>query len=319
MATLSAKSVSGQFNKESRETTLSVAFVYNSTEGKTGAVATLDALGLVPEKPPGADGLNGQFFLKTCSASPESAHRSVFNVQATYSDLTKSKDDAGKGGKGNDGGGGGGRGPCMPPDTETTSTIRAMKDYPINNRCGEPITPSPQIEVTMLQRTVVTHKKIGFATGGERDAVISDAQNDLDNNIGKIDIDETNRQNQKRGINMRDLGEGGRCEKEEGAPAIGHNEIEREKNAPCGSLLTGGSIGAPQKGPCGEYVAITKTFIDGNFRAPGIVQVGFKNCMGQSSGSDMHVGTLDGQRFPMVALGKIGGVIAWPGQPKPNQ
>ena len=319
MATLSAKSVSGQFNKESRETTLSVSFIYNSTEGKTGAEGTLDALALVPEKPPGADGPNGQFFLKTCSASPESAHRSVFNVQATYSDLAKSKDDTGKGGKGNDGGGGGGGGNCMPPDTETTSTIRAMKDYPINNHCGEPILPSPQIEVTMLQRTVVTHKLL-TASDELLGESVAQAQNDLDNNIGKIDIDETNRQNQKRGINMRDLGEGGRCAKEEGAPALGRNEIEREKNAPCGSLLTGGSIGAPQKGPCGSYIAITKTFIDGNFRAPGIVQVGFKNCKGQSSGSDMHVGTLDGQRFPMVALGNIGGgLIAWPGQPKPNK
>ena len=324
MATLSAKSVSGQFNKESRETTLSVAFVYNSTEGKTGAAATLNALGLVPEKPPGADGPNSQFFLKTCSASPESAHRSVFNVQATYSDHAKDgkSEQSGKGGKGNDkggGGGGGGRGKCLPPDTETTSTIRAMKDYPINNHCGEPIVPSPQIEVTMLQRTVVTHKSLDMMTQGEKDAVIAGAQNDLANNVGKIDVDETNRQNGKRGIDMRKQAEGGMCEKEEGAPALGHNEIEREKNAPCGSLLTGGSISAPQKGPCGNYIAITKTFIDGNFRAPGIVQVGFKNCKGQSSGSDMHVGTLDGQRFPMVALGKIGGVIAWPGQPKPNK
>ena len=320
MATLNAKSVSGQFNKESRETTLSVAFVYNSTEGKTGAVATLDALGLVPEKPPGADGPNGQFFLKTCSASPESAHRSVFNVQATYSDLTKSKEQSGKGGKGNDGGGGGGGGKCMPPDTETTSTIRAMKAYPIRNQCKEPILPSPQIEVTMLQRTVVTYELMTATDELITEQTIAQAQNDLDNNIGRIDIDETNRMNQRRGIDMRDQNPGGRCAKEEGAPALGHNEVEREKNAPCGSLLTGGSIGAPQKGPCGNYVAVTRTFIDGNFRAPGIVQTGFKKCKGQSSGADMHVGTLDGQRFPMVALGNIGGgLIAWPGQPKPNQ
>ena len=99
MATLNAKSVSGQFNKESRETTLSVSFIYNSTEGKTGAEGTLDALALVPEKPPGADGPNGQFFLKTCSASPESAHRSVFNAQATYSDLAKAKSRQGREGK----------------------------------------------------------------------------------------------------------------------------------------------------------------------------------------------------------------------------
>ena len=171
----------------------------------------------------------------------------------------------------------------------------------------------------MLQRTVVTHKLL-TASDELLGESVAQAQNDLDNNIGKIDIDETNRQNQRRGINMRDQGAGGRCAKEEGAPALGHNEIEREKNAPCGSLLTGGSIGAPQKGPCGSYIAITKTFIDGNFRAPGIVQTGFKKCRGQSSGADMHVGTLDGQRFPMVALGNIGGgLIAWPGQPKPNQ
>ena len=262
MATLNAKSVSGQFNKESNETTLSVSFVYNSTEGKTGAVATLDALGLVPEKPPGADGPNGQFNLKTCSASPESAHRSVFNVQATYSDLVKNaKDDADGGGKGNDGGGGGGRGGCKPPGTETTSTVRAMKDYPINNHCGEPILPSPQIEVTMIQRTVTTYEM-------ETQETIAKTQNDLANNMGKIDVDETNLQNIKRGIDLRNVGPNGLCKKEKGAPAIGDNEQEREKNAPCGSMLTGGGIGAPQKGPCGNYVAITKTFVDGNFRAP---------------------------------------------------
>ena len=311
---INATKVSAQFDKSSRETTINVEFIY--TGGAGGAATALDALNAVSEKPPGLDGPNGQFNLKTCSANQNANSKGTYTINATYSDLAPNRNDSDKSSSGGNGGGGGkGRGDCSPKDTETTQSVRAMKDYPIVNHCGTPITPAPQIEVHMIQRTVT---KWEIISPGLEDFQRGQEQNGLQAGLGKIDLDETKKQNKNRGIDLRGMGEGGACEKEEGAPAIGETVQEREDNAPCGSLLTGGSVGESQKFPCGNFFPVTKTFVDGNFRAPGIVEVDYKKCP-QSSGADMHSGTLDGQRFPIVALQKVGGVIAWPGQPKPKK
>jgi hypothetical protein len=343
MATLDAQSISTTFDSESNKTSIQVVYIYKGTQ--TGAAAGLSAIKAVPATPPGLKG--EKFQLNQISADQNDEVRSLFTVTAVYDNATFSLEEKIQQAEGNTAGGasswappnsdlGGGETepfdevdaedfdglgdvgvpvPCTPPPTESTTTIRAMKDYPIKNACGTPILPSPQIEVHMIQRTVTEYRQSSdpnSATSPE----VAQAQNELNSGAGKIDPDETQRQNDRRGIDLTDTSDGGRCAEEEGAPAPGGDEFERSLNAPCGSLMTGGTVGAMQKGPCGAFFAVTKTFIDGNFRAPGIANVGYKKC-NQSSGSDMHVGTLDGQRYPIVALESIPGeVIAWPGQPK---
>ena len=304
---LEPKTINASYDESSGTTTINVSFIYESTSAITNASETttrvLQVIDAVPAKPP-----NGRrnFCLKSCSANVADNSKSLYNAQAVYSDdacdPSAGADSGGSGGNG----GGGGRGPCLPPKTQTSTTIRAMKDYPITNSCGTPILPTPQIEVAMLQRTVVEYH-MGKDT--------ADAENDLVDGMGKIDEEETEREDARRNKDLRGNVE---CPEVFGHPAAGENDDQRKKNRPCGSMLNGGSVGPIQSGPCGSYYAVTKNWVDGNFRSPGIAQVGYKKCYTGTGlgGTTMHTGTVDGQKFPIVAMENIGGgVIAWPGQP----
>lgn len=305
-AILRPTNISGGFNVETSVTTLSVDFVYESTKTIATAAdvtnATLDIINMVPNKPP-----NGSetLCLRSCSVNPIGGAKKGFTASASYDDKTPCEGRSGKGGKASDFPEGGGRGPCLPSDKETTNTVRAVKDFPLKNGCGTPIMPSPQIEVAMLQRTVVSYH-LGSDTG--------QAQNDLKDGMGKIDLQETDKQNAKLGIDQRDEKN---CPPNENAPAPGEDDDERFANRPCGSMLQGGSIGAVEQGPCGPMFPVTKTFVDGDFQAPGIYQADYLKCGDGRYGAtnELHTGYHDGQAFPIVALRGIGGVIPWPGQP----
>ena len=304
MAELKATQISGSYTVESGVTAVNVNFIYESTATITTAAhvgeETLKIIGLVPKKPPGG----GQNFgLRSCSVNAVDGNKNTYTVSASYDDHAKKENgrDAGKGGTGSGGGGGGGgRGACLPPDTETVTTVKAMKDIPLKNSCDTPIMPSPQVEVSMLQRTVVEHV-LGDDTSAE--------QLNLRDSIGKIDINETDRQDARLGIKQRD---GKNCPEDEMAPAPGADEDARKKNRPCGSLLNSGSIGPVQYGPCGPFFAVTKVFIDGDFQAKGIFEADYTKC---NYGNQLHTGVHNGKVFPIVALKGIGGVIPWPGQP----
>ena len=287
-------------------TTINVSYIYESTEAiTTDAVATneiLKVINLIPNKPP-----NGKqnFNLKSCNASQSAGEKPIISASATFDDATA----PGKGGsgQGSDPGGGGGRGACLPQDTETTSTVKAMKDYPIKNKCGTPILPTPQIEITLLQRT-----KVEYHLGSDT----SQDQNDLRDNVGNIDQAETDLQTRRTG---HDAQSEANCPPDGGAPPMPNADGQiDEANRPCGSLLNGGSIGAIQQGPCGPYYAVTKNFIDGDFSAPGIAQVGYANCDGYGATSSAHTATgPDGKLIPIVAMKGIpGSIIPWPGQPE---
>ena len=304
--TLNATSINGGFNTSDGVTTVSVNFVYESTKDIEDAAdvttETLRILSIVPNKPPGG---KDTLCLRSCSVNPIGGNKATFTASATYDDKTpcEGQPGSGKAGKASEFPGGGGRGPCLPPDKETVTTVRAMKDFPIKNGCGTPILPSPQIEVTLLQRTVVSYN-LGSDTG--------QAQRELKEGVGKIDLAETERQDQKLGIKQRGEKE---CPPDPNAPAPGHSQDERHKNRPCGSLLQSGSIGNVEQGPCGPMHAVTKTFVDGNFQAPGIFQADYMKCGGYGATNELHSGTFNGEQFPIVALRGIGGVIPWPGQP----
>jgi len=288
-------------------TSIDVSYIYESTAViTTGSKVTdeiLNVIDLVPGKPP-----NGKqnFNLKSCNASLATGSKPVITATATYDDATPASGKNGGGGNGSDPGGGGGRGACLPQDTETTSTVKAMKDYPINNRCGTPILPTPQIEVTLLQRT-----KVSYHLGSNT----ADAQNELRDGVGGIDQEETDLQARRTGHNAQSAEN---CPPDPGSPPMPNEDGQiDEANRPCGSLLNGGSIGAVQQGPCGPYFAVTKNFIDGNFSAPGIVQAGYAQCDGYGGGATAHTATgPDGKLIPIVAMKGIGGIIPWPGQPK---
>jgi hypothetical protein len=304
--TLDATSISGGFNTADSVTTMNVTFVYESTktidDAKAVANETLHVINLIPNKPPnGKDTL----CLRSCSVNPIGGNKATFTASATYDDKTpcEGKPGSGQGGKASEFPEGGGRGPCLPPPKETVTTIRAMKDFPLNNGCGTPILPSPQIEVTMLQRTVVEYE-LGSDTG--------QAQKNLRDGVGKIDLQETERQDQRLGIKQRGDKE---CPAQDNAPAPGNNADERAANRPCGSLLQSGGIGNVEQGPCGPMYAVTKTFIDGDFQAPGIFQADYLKCGGYGATNELHSGMHNGASFPIVALRGIGGVIPWPGQP----
>ena len=303
-AELKATQISGSYTVESGVTAVNVNFIYESTATITTAAhvgqETLKVINLVPKKPPGG----GQNFgLRSCSVNAVDGNKNTYTVSASYDDHAKKENgkDAGKGGTG-DGGGGGGRGACLPPDKETVTTVKAVKDIPMKNKCDTPILPSPQIEVTMLQRT-----KVEYFLGSDTGA----AQRELQEGIGKIDLQETEAQNAALGKDMRDAQN---CPDDEMKPAPGMNEEERIANRPCGSLLQNGSIGEVQQGPCGPYYAVTKTFIDGDFQAAGIFEADYTKC-GYGGNNQLHTGVHNGVQFPIVALKGIGGVIAWPGQP----
>jgi len=304
--TLKETSVNVAYAAGENTTTINVSFIYESTAAlTTAALVTSEILTIVkkvPNKPPGG---KQNFNLRSCSANQTSGSKTAFTASATYDDKTLPKDGEGGGGEGDDPDGGGGRGSCHPPKKETVSTIKAIKDFPLKNNCDTPIMPSPQIEVTLIQRTVVDHF-LGTDTG--------QAQNDLRNGIGKIDMAETRNQNGKLGIDQRDKDQ---CPPDENAPAPGINQDQQFRNRPCGSLLASGSIGAVEQGPCGPFYSVTKTFIDGDFQAPGIFQADFIKC-GYGGNNALHTGTHNGVNFPIVALRGIGGVIAWPGQPAIN-
>ena len=302
--TLNETAVNVSYAASENTTTINVSFIYESTAAlTTAALVTNEILAIikkVPNKPP-----NGKqnFNLRSCSANQTSGSKTAFTASATYDDKTLPKS-GGEKGKGDDPGGGGGRGSCLPPDTETTTTVKAMKDYPISNRCNTPILPTPQIEVTLLQRT-----KVSYHLGSDTSA----AQNELKDGVGKIDQAETERQDRKIGGQMQGKKE---CPEDAGAPPMpdANGKID-EKNRPCGSLLQAGSIGAIQQGPCGPYHAVTKNFLDGNFSAPGILQAGYAQC--DSSGATAHTAVgPDGKLIPIVAMKGIGGIIPWPGQPQ---
>jgi hypothetical protein len=288
-------------------TTISVSYIYESTAAiASDSDATdeiLKVLNLVPNKPP-----NGKenFNLKSCNASQAAGNKPVITAAATFDDVTPPRNR--NGGSGSDPGGGGGRGGCLPPDTETTSTIKAMKDYPIKNKCGTPILPTPQIEVTLLQRTKVEYH-LGSDTAPD--------QNDLRDNVGSIDQNETDLQAQRTGHNAQSAEN---CPPDGGAPPMPNADGQiDEANRPCGSLLQGGSIGAIQQGPCGSYYAVTKNYIDGDFSAPGIFEAGYANCNNYGQATSAHTATgPDGKLIPIVAMKGIGGIIPWPGQPKRN-
>ena len=306
MAELKARDITGGFTVETGVTSLSVNYVYESTStidtAKKVGEETLKIINLVPEKPPGG---GDNISLRTCNVSPlGDRKRNAFLVAATYDDAQKNdkSGNKGSGGKGSDPGGGGGRGPCLPPDKETTTTIRAMKDVALTNSCGTPVMPSPQVEVTMLQRTVTT-----FVLGTDK----SQAKKDLMDGVGKIDLQETEQQNNALGIDLRDEDH---CPPDPMSPAPGEDDDERFENRPCGSLLQGGNVGEIQNGPCGPYFAVTKTFIDGDFQAMGIYDADYMKC-GYGGNNQLHTGVHNGQVFPIVALRGIGGVTAWPGQP----
>jgi len=303
MAELKATQIGGNYTVENGVTAVNVNFIYESTAVITTAAhvgaETLKIIGLVPKKPPGG----GQNFgLRSCSVNAVDGNKNTYTVSASYDDHAKQENgrDAGKGGKGNDFGGG--RGACLPPDKETTTTIRAMKDVALKNSCGTPVMPSPQIEVTLLQRTVTT-----FQLGTDK----SQAKKDLMDGVGKIDLEETEKQNAALGIDLRDEKH---CPPDSMSPAPGADEDARFNNRPCGSLLQGGSVGDVQQGPCGPYFAITKTFIDGDFQAMGIYEADYTKC-GYGGNNQLHTGVHNGQVFPIVALKGIGGVMPWPGQP----
>ena len=300
-ATLDPTTIKGSFEVESGVTTINVTYVYISEENLVNAedVAeeTLKIINIVPNKPPsGGDRIR----LKNCNVQ-HTAAKNTFTVSATYDDNQKTQKSGNEnnGGKGNENNGGG-RGPCLPPDTETVSTVKAMKDIPLKNSCGTPVMPSPQVEVAMLQRTVVQYQ-MGDDTSAE--------QLDLKNSIGKIDLAETARQDAKLGIKQRD---NKNCPPDEMAPAPGADDDARRKNRPCGSLLNSGNIGPIEFGPCGPYFAVTKVFIDGDFQAQGIFEADYTKC---GYGNTLHTGVHNGEVFPIVALKGIGGVIPWPGQP----
>ena len=302
--TLNETAVNVSYSAGEGVTTINVSFIYESTKVITTAThvtnEVLNVLRRVPAKPPGG---KQNFNLNSCSANQTSGSKTTFTASATYDDATLPPDGE-KGSPGeNDPGGGGGGGPCLPPKKETSSTIKAMKDFPLKNSCDTPIMPSPQIEVTLIQRTVVEYFS-GTDTGA--------AQKDLGEGVGNIDMAETRAQNARLGFDQRDLE--GACPPDENAPAPGNNQDMRERNRPCGSLLQGGSIGAVEQGPCGPMFAVTKTFIDGDFQAAGIFQADYMKC-GYGANNDLHVGTHNGVNFPIVALRGIGGVIPWPGQP----
>jgi hypothetical protein len=305
-AELRPTSISGGYSADDGVTTINVSFVYESTKtietAKDVANETLHVINRVPNKPPnGKDTL----CLRSCSVNQIGGNKATFTASATYDDKTPCE-----GGKGSGGGGkasefpdGGGRGPCLPADKETTTTVRAVKDFPLKNNCGTPIMPSPQIEVAMLQRTVVSYQ-LGSDTG--------QAQKDLKDGMGKIDLQETARQNARLGIDQRD---DKNCPPNENAPAPGGDADERFDNRPCGSMLQGGNIGAIEQGPCGPMFPVTKTFVDGDFQAPGIFQADYLKCGGYGATNELHTGVHNGATFPIVALRGIGGVIPWPGQP----
>ena len=303
MSELKATQISGSYTVESGVTAVNVNFIYESTATITTAAQvgqeTLKIINMVPKKPPGG----GQNFgLRSCSVAAVDGNKNTYTVSASYDDHAKKENgrDAGKGGNGN--GGGGGRGACLPPDKETVTSVKAIKDVPLKNKCDTPIFPSPQVEVTLLQRTKVEYRK-GRDTGA--------AQRELQESIGKIDLQETELQNSKLGKNMRDATN---CPPDEMKPAPGMTKEERFDNRPCGSLLQNGSIGEVQQGPCGPYYAVTKTFIDGDFQAAGIFQADYTKC-GYGGNNQLHTGVHNGVQFPIVALKGIGGVIAFPGQP----
>jgi len=314
MAELKATAINAAYDEGNGFTTINVSYVYESTKTIDDASKTtnevLAVINLVPEKPPND---RENFCLKSCNVNVSDASRNLYIAQAVYRDEGCDPLGPGSGGGSGSGpGGGGGRGPCLPPPKRTSTTVRAMKDYPINNRCGTPILPTPQIEVAMLQRTEVTYKM-----GNDP----SEDENDLVDSMGKIDDEETQRENARRGRDMQGEDECPGQGNREGHPAMGADDQERQDNAPCGSMLSGGSIGGVEFGPCGPYYAVTKNWIDGDFTAPGIAQVGYKKCgydpKTGGTGTTMHVGTVDGETFPIVAMESIGGaVIAWPGQPK---
>ena len=301
--TLKETSVNVSYAASERTTTINVSFIYESTAAlTTAALVTSEILAIVkkvPNKPPGG---KQNFNLRSCSANQTAGSKTAFTASATYDDKMLPKESSGGGGEGDDPGGGGGGGSCLPPKKETVTTIKAMKDFPLKNSCDTPIMPSPQIEVTLLQRTVVEYQ-LGSDTGA--------AQQDLGEGVGNIDMAETRAQDARLGIDQRDADH---CPPNEDAPAPGNDQDARERNRPCGSLLQGGSIGAVEQGPCGPMFAVTKTFIDGDFQAAGIFQADYMKC-GYGGNNKLHVGTHNGIDFPIVALRGIGGVIPWPGQP----
>ena len=308
---LKATTINAAYDEGTGFTSINVSFVYESTATIDTAAKTtneiLAIINVVPEKPPNE---RENFCLKSCNASVSDATRSLYLVQAVYRDECCETGGGSGGGSGGDPGGGGGRGPCLPPPKRTSTTVRAMKDHPINNKCGTPILPTPQIEVAMLQRTEVTYKMGNDPSGDE---------NDLVDSMGKIDDEETQKQNARRGRAKQGKAESPGQGNREGHPAEGKNDAERQANAACGSMLSGGSIGGVESGPCGPYYAITKNWIDGDFTAPGIVNTGYKKCgyTPSGGGTNMHVGTVDGEKFPIVAMEKIDDqIIPWPGQPK---
>ena len=85
-------------------------------------------------------------------------------------------------------------------------------------------------------------------------------------------------------------------------------------------MLADANIGEVRHTPCGKRVTVTKTFIDGNFRSPGIVNAGFTQCKGYTgSGKLAHVAEVNGVKVPVVANLAIPNgppILPWPGQPE---
>ena len=191
---LDASTVASSFDAKSGVTTVNVTFLYQSTG--LGVDCSIRALNAVPNKPPGMS-TDTALGLKTKNATQSAENRTVFNVTATYSnDLTETEKKNNEGG-GDGGGGGDGKPPknCNKPPKETTSFVTVVKDAPVKNGCGDPILPSPQIEVMYTKRTVTLDLPAED---------IGQVKKDLVKDIGKIDPEETQRVNDELGIDMLD-------------------------------------------------------------------------------------------------------------------